>query len=745
MCTIVTGYITLGTEPATTASPTDMGFVDDLYIGGGPGTHYAIYQGTKIDVMKNTRDRNTVIVEKRAKRDGQCGKITDYKIQHAKTLPKCFDETPDADNYFQGVHSAMAAVDSAQWYWGTASLRYIKNGENELSRCLVHELNKPAWCTRFKPTFYGSRNAVEDNVDFNNNLQNRYTYKFYENVTQDDLDRLVYNVYASKCVLGDPDCTCNVLRLKPGCFQLCNYTDTPSPDYACSSTLDDYLLRYALGFEFIHPFSGVDCRVNGPCPNDVCHESFTLHQYYAAALGYKNVTHLIPNFEAAEHICAFNVGYFGDCYGSHEPCSYNKWNNIEYTTAGEFCYLAEGLSSVCRDMRGHFLTAINSLGGTLTENYSEEAISIDIDDSLNIVKVTTRVSTTGQLRLYKVKRDTGTLTLNMPPRDLNATAGNVMNYMRTIKQPIVGNEGGSHFITQPKGASPLTVNVVTRKPFFAFLHAHTHMSSRIVGQTGYHSRGEYYGDPDHRRTNIVRAVYSDYWMQNEWISVFDCIERSECTQDDIRRMLIFEWKTMFPEEPDIQAMVITDILDVLANQTRDGWHWQRPGNHNSGEALVEWAAWPLSGHAKWKKYAIGLVNSGWDLSRDGWVTASFRCASRFIRRLVRYNVPNQAAYWYEVLECGLKNGGSEVDITLAMSNEFPHMANASSPTGFYFPYDLSGGEVSLVPATFGKYNGVIITPLLNGNYTFGTCRYSDATRRCEPQVFSNGPTCPAFA
>lgn len=733
----------------------DMGFYDAATIGYGPGGHNYLFHATDIDVMNNKRNRRYLAIERRDKREGQCGKITDYKVQHAQNLPRCFDETPDADNYFEDIRSAIASVDNKQWFWGTASLRYIKNGENEPSRCLVKRLGMPAFCTRFKPTFFANRGAIEDNVNFSDEVQNRYNYKFYNNVTIQDFKLLLNNVYAEECQSGDPaPCVCDTLRLKPGCFKLCdtafledNVTiDPENTNYDCSTTLDDYLLRYSLKLEYVNPFTGVDSRVDGPHPADVCYESFTLHQYYARALGFKNATHEIPNFEAAEHICAFNVGYFGDCYGSHEPCAYIKWNTIEYSTYPEFCYMSEGLSSLCRGMRDQIVDRVAALGGTLTERYGEEVLSINIDDVYKLIKITTVVLATGERQLYKVRRDESELVINVPPRDLNRMSGNLIDYLRTVKQPLSedGTQGGAHFITQPKGASPLSVNVVLRRPFFAFLFDEKHMSGRIVGQTGYHSRGEYYNDPDHRRTNIVRAIYSDFWMQNEWSSIFDCIQRGECTDDDIRNMLIFEWKTMFPEQPDIQAMTKEDILDVFANKTQDGWHWQAPGNHNTPEALVAWAANPVVDHPTFKNYAIGLINSGWDLSRDGWVTASFHCVYRFLSRLPHYDISNEEAHWDEVRYCGLRPDGQEIDPTLAFSNEYPHMANSSSPTGYYFPYEIdSDGQVSLVDATYGTYNGVIITGQVGQNYTYQTCRYQSETRRCEPVTFSDDVSCPS--
>lgn len=157
------------TYPFTEGSTVhDKGFVDYFGIGNGPVQHNALYRTTHIDVKKNNPRRRIVVVEKQKYREGQCGKITDFDIQHPDIaqIPRAFFETPYPDNYHEGVYDALLAINNRRWKRGAATLRWIKNGDNEPSRCNAHQLGMSGFCSRFKPTTYDSWGAKEDNVDF---------------------------------------------------------------------------------------------------------------------------------------------------------------------------------------------------------------------------------------------------------------------------------------------------------------------------------------------------------------------------------------------------------------------------------------------------------------------------------------------------------------------------------------------------------------------------------------------------
>lgn len=243
------------------------------------------------------------------------------------------------------------------WRWGMGALRYILNGDNEPSRVLIHELGLSSYCTGFT-TYFTDRGAREDNANYNNSVQDRYKYTFpFPDWQQEDLDDLLCNVY-------------------------CQDTEGDTCD-ECWTTLDDYMIRYMLGVKLddgsedaeygwptnIHPFTGRNCSETNSCPMQVCHESFTVHEHYSRELGWIDPISgkKVPNFEAAEHLSTFNVGYFDDVYSGNEPCAYGGWNGIEYTTNRPFCYLPGGMSGVCRAMQSETLLKLGASSGSLTQ------------------------------------------------------------------------------------------------------------------------------------------------------------------------------------------------------------------------------------------------------------------------------------------------------------------------------------------------------------------------------------------
>jgi hypothetical protein len=331
----------------------------------------------------------------------------------------------------------MQSVLQDDIFWGIGALRWIKNGANQPTRLLADRLELPGFCTRFKPTYYDGNGGRENNVDFGNEQQNRYIYQFYEsNWTQTNLDMLIHNTYSSvtdECNIATrndpavpgynytlPLCICaqdqpsGNLYGRSGCWETCPSPIVGDPsnaaaanksvDYACSTTADDYLLRYGLYLEEVHPFTGRNCSDpwNGPCPKYVCQDSFSLYDYYATVHGYRNATHNIPNLQAAQHICEFNVGYFGDCLGGHEPCAYNDWNGIEYTTYGEFCYTPGGISNLCRAMMEEVVTNTTAKGSSLSINYREYVVDVNVNKPKSIIEVTTFNEQANEYRLYTV-------------------------------------------------------------------------------------------------------------------------------------------------------------------------------------------------------------------------------------------------------------------------------------------------------------------------------------------------------
>lgn len=795
-------------------NPRKMGSVDLFIGGAGPVGHNYLFRSSEIDTLKNNPVRSIVMVEKQPYKYGLCGKVEDFVVQHPKAvdIPRSFFEMPfwitkqdDEDlngitydgpgprntNYDEGVYDIMQSVLNNDVLWGVAALRWIKNGANQPTRLLAARLGLPGFCTRFKPTYYDGNGGRENNVDFGNEQQVRYVYQFYEaNWTQTHLDMLVHNQFSSR---ADPSICNSTLRNDPaipgynssnplcicakdqpsgnlygrsGCWEVCaspipgdpayvdgtnNLTATNlTVDYACSSTVDYYLLKYALYQEEVHPFTGRNCSDpwNGPCPRDVCQNSFSLYDYYADIHGYRNATHNIPNLQAAQHICEFNVGYFGDCFGAHEPCAYNDWNTIEDTTYGEFCYTPGGISSLCREMLKEVVTNTTARGSSLKVEYQEYVIDININLNKSITEVTTFNEAVNEYRVYTIPKSAGELILAMPPRALRNITGNLVDWMKT---KTATNEtrgdgtwrGGSNYLTQPKGANPITVNVVMREPYFAFDMERTQMSVRNVGSNSLHSRMEDCNDWLHRTNNVKRTTYSDYWQIEIWKAAFDCVERGECTLDTVRDLVLLDWRNTYPGNPIIQGLDRSAILDVFGKQTVDGWHWQAPGNHNSPEQLVAFAADPIGvgEKAEWYGYNIALSNSGWDLSRDGWVSSGFRHNSRILKRLARYDFPDDVVWWavninghQSILDPAAPIEDDEIDPLVAMPLEFPHMS-CDSPTGYCFPFVVDGGEKRLVPATQGLYHGVIIDDANPGAYDFALCKYNPATKICEPNTF----------
>jgi len=285
---------------------------------------------------------------------------------------------------------------------------------------------------------------------------------------------------------------------------------------------------------------------------------------------------------------------------------------------------------------------------------------------------------------------------------------------------------------QPKSATPLTINTVLDKPYFAFLFEDKQMSSRHVGKHGFYSRSEYYNDPMHRRTNQIRAVYSDYWLQEISQSILSCNQKNECSSDVIKDYLLLNWRIQYPDSESIQSTTRDSILQITGKKTQDGWHWQSPGNHNTPQQLYKWAARPFSTVPDWKDFDFCLINSGWDLTRDGWVSSAYRQASRCLKEISFYDVPDETEFWAENLECDLLGDDGSVDTLRAFENEFPHV-ECSGPTGYCFPNE----EGSLVDHTYGVYNGVIITGVGNdGKYHYQTCQYKPETQLCEPYDFN---------
>lgn len=587
---------------------------------------------------------------------------------------------------------------------------------------------------------------------------------------------MIHNVYASSCNSGDvPDsngrpCVCGSTG-QEGCRYLCRLPSDPdfdeNVDWDCSTTEDDYFLRYAIYLEKVHPLTGKNCSKpgNGPCPQQACRDSFTLHNYYTDIFGFKNATHNIGNFNAAEKVCAFNVGYFGDCNGGHEPCAYNEWNGIEYTTSPEFCYTPEGMSGFCRNMHANFTALMAQRGDSYEERYEEEVLEINVKE--NHIEIITFNTPEDKRNKYMVKKGSGELVIGITPNQLKRIKGNLVDWMKTVRAPIITQDGiqrgGGLFMDQTKGASPLSVNPVFDEPYFAFLFeqitkSHYHMSARHVGYTGYHSRMEHNNDWVARLLGYERGVYSDYWQQGPWKSAFECISKGECTIDVLKDLLIQNYKLLYPDNLLVQSMNRSSIIDVLYAFIEDGWHWQTPGNHNTPQQFIDFVTdmFVVGNKPEWAGFLVAWTNSALDLTRDGWVSGGFRQNSRWIKRFPRYDLGSiEETYWDEILHCGLQeldeeSGEMVVNTNFALSNEFPHMNHSSipgtppSPTGYYFPYKLVDGEVSLVDATIGKYHGVLrdnCTPnctMVNGctpNCTLTLCKFDDAAQRCLPHAF----------
>lgn len=738
----------------------DMGLFDVAIPGYGPSGHDYLYEAALNDFNNHLTGRKYLTIELLAYNPNRCGKIDDRPVLHAKQRNKfsnpsnckfdesCGFDSPNAcpipggnDNYYQDVARSINAVDDQQWLYGVGAQRFILNGDNEPSRCKFNKFNLTSYGTRFQPTGYRGRGVFEDNVYYSEELQKRFVYQFPNPAWQAaNLTDLLCNVY---CKVGVANQTCG----------------------DCGTTLDDYLLRYVIsrpqengdsGITDIHPFTGENCTLTGRCPLQNCHNYHTLHPFYAGSLGYYNATTkvIVPNTEAAEHICMFNVGYLGDCYGGHNPCSYNKWNRIEYTTSGKFFYIPVGFSSICRVMQNESVRMINAIGGSLTQRYREQVLSVDFFDK-NTLAIMTHALDTNKYYRYRVPV-AGELTFGMTPNQIKSLTGSLIDYIKTATAPKITDpeagtpRGGGKYLDQPKAASPLTVNVQLTHPAFAFLSEDIaapsrkyHKSARFVGKDGYHSRSEFYKSPMHDRNNVIRSTYSDYHMQNEWLSLFACIDAGLCTKDNLRDMVLFNWRLQFPNETSVQLLTRADIIDIHYKFTQDGWHWQTPGNQNNPDQLYNFASDVLANHpdASKKRFNVCMVSSGFDLERDGWVSSAWRMVSRCMLKNPRYNNPmgdgsmTAQQFWDKELYCGLRtdiNDPETTDTTLALSTEHPHIYDPSSPTGYVFPSDDQQD---------GPTVGVIFTKTGNG-YSDKNCAWDPAQRKCTTQAYNALPNVP---
>lgn len=353
------------------------------------------------------------------------------------------------------------------------------------------------------------------------------------------------------------------------------------------------------------------------CPQQRCLKYADWRSYVAGELN-PSLNAAAPTYNDgyANFMQGDNVGFYGDYEQGFGACSYINYQAREWNTASHSCYPKGGMTSLTDGMKAR----AEANGVKFYAN--EPATCIKRSSQSGIVYEVRTPSYT-----IRVKKFMFLAAPTPSMADAKQVGGDVMASLRNYRE-----------FNRARGQRVASVVMQwqpgTKAWWFdtgLFDQTSGNWSVRTYGDSACFSRIEIIDTPQHRCTNAIRAIYSDFKCRAMWT---DLIEKAAATGNwaKVQERVLVELRDAFPEmNGTIPAPVLTH-----GEMIEPAWYWAKPEYDDiSNEAHAIWAAKPLGTNEP-----LCLTSESVHIYYQGWTEGALRSSRQCLES--RFGTPLNA-------------------------------------------------------------------------------------------------------